>query len=74
MKVKDLIEKLQACDPDAEVIGYNYSAEMDFFVNEVDEVINVNEEHVEDGHIHYCGDFSVVLEECMHQNIVYLTD
>lgn len=70
MKVKELIEKLKQCNPEAEVIGYNHSAEIDYTIGQVEEIESVDPWN----NVHYCGGYSVVEEEFVDKPIVYLTD
>lgn len=46
MKVKDLIEQLKHCNPDAEVIAYNIDHYLDITVDIVEECDVLNEDNI----------------------------
>lgn len=69
MKVKDLIAKLQKCDPNATVILYSESGECDSDFIELKPIRNfdINNEY----HAEYCGgDYTV--EKYQGKSIVYI--
>lgn len=69
MKVKDLINELCKHDPNAEVIIYHNAEECDGVVDYTEAVNNVD---VSKEDAHYCKGYSVVEEEFVGKNIVYL--
>lgn len=69
MKVKDLINELRKHDPEAEVIMYHNTEECDGVVDYTEAVNNVDEDTLDK---HYCKGFSVVEDNYISKNIVYL--
>lgn len=72
MTVKELIEQLQSCDPNAEVIGYTDTGEQDFIVCDVEPITINSNDPDRDEKIAYCGGWSIVEEEFLDKPIVYL--
>lgn len=72
MTVKELIEQLQTCNPNAEVIGYTDTGEQDFVIYDVEPIIIRSNDPDRDEKIAYCGGWSVVEEEFLDKPIVYL--
>lgn len=75
MTVKELIAKLQGCNPDAIVVGYDDLQEQDFIVDSIEEIPCVpgTEEDDYEVFVRYCGGFCIVEEECIGKPIVYLS-
>jgi hypothetical protein len=76
MTVRELIAKLQRCNPNAIVVGYDDLQEQDFIVERIEEIPCVpNPEEDEDYEevVRYCGGFCIVEEECIGKPIVYLS-
>ena len=66
MKVKELIEKLKKCNPEAEVIGYNGLTEDDFEVRYID-----NNDPLKESDVYYCQGDSYA-ENYVGQPVVYI--
>ena len=69
MKVKDLINELRKHDPEAEVIMYHNTEECDGVVEYTEAVNHVSLYNLD---AHYCKGFSVVEDNYIGKNIVYL--
>lgn len=75
MTVRELIAKLQKCNPNAIVVGYDDLQEQDFIVERIEEIPCVpgTEEEDYEEVVRYCGGFCIVEEECIGKPIVYLS-
>lgn len=70
MTVKELIQKLQKCDPNAIVVGYDYIQESDFIIDDVEsKVFTPNDIKNEEYNYTKCDS---VVEMHSLRNIVYL--
>lgn len=67
MTVKELINKLKFCNQEAEVVMYHFNNACDGAIEYIKEIHNITDDKV----LHCNGD-SIVEEEFLGENIVYI--